>query len=353
MAGTIKKFLIGASVAASMSAIAVAPATAYTLSGSDVLKFEAVDTNNDGLLDTTQVNQSADLNSLLQGNCVVVANACSPAGSPGGNIELFASSEQLNLAQFKNSSDRTSIVGTVAGKNLTVSSLTATDWFGADLNTSYTANTFATEWFGQFYNAAGVSTNLAALITSSPSTVKTALYVATGNSSWLTKTNAQIQALAPQIQTIVREAAYNTFLGDTVKGFQRSSDPNISYITTSGSDLLIGLAGHYDAKAFYAPQLGSFGSLINNGFQVSEVVKVNYGGIDQLLYSFSASQSGLTNSAGAGADGKSHSGNYEVKLAGVVTPPPPTADVPEPSTMLALIGLGGFFAAKRKQVKNA
>lgn len=315
MAGTIKKLFIGVSMVAGMSAIASAPASAFNLSGSDVLKFSATDTNKDGLLDTTQVDPNANLNTLLQGNCVVVAGACSPSGSPGGNIELFASSESVTLQQFLGSNARTSITGTVAGKDLTVSSLTAKDWFwnGTKLDTSYGANTFATKWFNEFYAQAGLGATL-------------------GNGA-------------------ARTMAYNAFLSDSVKGFQRSSDPNISYITTSASDLLLGLAGHYDAKAFYAPMLGPYGQLIKNGFQVSEVVKVNYGGVEQLLYGFSASKSGLVNAAGVGADGKSHNGNYEVSLKGVV--PPPQKSVPEPSTMVALIGLGGFFATKRKMLKKA
>ncbi|MDY7016071.1 MAG: NF038130 family PEP-CTERM protein, partial [Cyanobacteriota bacterium] len=129
---------------------------------------------------------------------------------------------------------------------------------------------------------------------------------------------------------------------DQIKGFQRSSDPNVSYITTSGSNLLIGLAGHYDAKAFYASTLGPLAGLIADGFQVSEVVKVNYGGVEELLYSFNATQSGSINAAGTFADGRSHTGNYEVSL---------TASVPEPSIVLGLMGLGGFFVARRKSRK--
>ncbi|MGA9378138.1 MAG: NF038130 family PEP-CTERM protein, partial [Phormidium sp.] len=64
------------------------------------------------------------------------------------------------------------------------------------------------------------------------------------------------------------------------------------------------------------------------------------------LYSFSATASNLLNDQGPGADYKSHSGNYEVALRGVVTPP---ESVPEPSVVFGLIGLGGLLAAKRKQ----
>lgn len=323
MTALMKKFLIGATVAAGISAIATAPASAFSIAGNnDILLYDA-----DG--SSTFLNPNANLSTILAGN----------SSSPGGNVELFASSESVSLQSFLNSTARTSIVGTVAGQTITVSSLTATDWFGPSLTTSFSANTFATQWFNAFYTESGLVNNEAGL--------RQALAAqATTQPQKFFWTN-----LATSAQ--VREAVYRAYLSDQVKGFQRSSDPNISYITTSGTDLLIGLAGHYDAKAFYASQLGAFGSLIRDGFQVSEVVKVNYGGVEQLLYSFSATRSGLVNDRGTGNDGRSHTGNYEVKLAGVVTPPPPSADVPEPSAMLALLGLAGFFAAKRKQMKNA
>ena len=87
------------------------------------------------------------------------------------------------------------------------------------------------------------------------------------------------------------------------------------------------------------------GNLLKNGFQASEVVKVTYNGKTNLLYSFSATESGLSNNR-LGADGKSHSGNYEVTIQGV-----PPAAVPEPSVMLGLSGVAGVFATQRKLKK--
>ena len=294
MTTLMKKALMGATVVAGMSAIASAPASAFTMTGNDYLLYDV--TGN-----STYVNQSANLNNILAGN----------SANPGGNVELFASSETLTNAQYLASNARTSVSGLVGGSMLTLSSLTADDWFGAGAsrNTSYGANNLANTWFNAFLNAAGQ-----------------------GSASNLAKT-----------------LAYNTFFG--IGGFQRSSDPNISYINTSGSDINIGLAGHFDLKAFYTRPGSAFAplaALLPNGFQASEVVRATYNGTTQYLYSFSATQTGLTNSVGAGADNLSHSGNYQVSLRGVVTPPPPTA-VPEPSAMLALFGLGGFLISKKRQ----
>ncbi|MGA9382975.1 MAG: NF038130 family PEP-CTERM protein, partial [Phormidium sp.] len=232
----MKKFLIAASTAVGMSAIATAPSFAYTITGSGDAWLYDNNYNSCGPNSTCLTNDTSRLNAILGGN----------SSAPGGNVELFATSETVSLANFQ-TSGRTSIEGTVAGKSLTLSSLTYSDWFstGSGVTTLYGANNLANKWFNAFYKAAGLEDTL-------------------GLSA--------------------RGIAYNAYLGDNVKGFQRSSDPNISYITTSGSDLLIGLAGHYNAKEYYAPMLGAFGSLIKNGFQVSEVVKVNYGGVEDFLY---------------------------------------------------------------------
>lgn len=289
MTNLIKKALIGASVVAGMSAISSAPASAYTMSGADYLLYDA-----NG--NSTYVNQSANLNNILAGN----------SANPGGNVELFATSETLTNTQFLASTARTSVSGLVGGSTLTLSSLTADDWFGAgaNRNMSYGANNLANTWFNAFLNAAGKGS----------------------------------------AQSWEKAIAFNAFY--RIGGFQRSSDPNISYINTSGSDINIGLAGHYDLKAFYArpgSPFASFADLLPNGFQASEVVRATYNGTTQYLYSFSATQTRLTNSIGPGADGLSHSGNYQVSLTAV----------PEPSTMLALFGLGGFLVTKRKRSKTA
>lgn len=325
----MKKFLIAAS-AAGMSAIAQAPSFAYSITGNNDAWLYDNNFGSCGPTSTCRTNDMSRLDAILAGN----------SSAPGGNVELFATSESVNLSTYLTSNARTNIEGTVAGKSLTLSSLTATDWFGPGLNRAFGQSNLANTWFNAFYDAAGISSNLNTILSDN---FKKAAFLGnlaqkTGQ-DWSSLTNDQIQARS-------RGLAYNTFLSDEVKGFQRSSDPNISYITTSGSDLLIGLAGHFDAKAFYASQLGPFGSLINNGFQVSEVVKVNYGGIERFLYSFNATRSGLVNDLGTGNDGLSHNGNYEVALRGVV---PPTASVPEPSVVFGLIGLGGLLAAKRKQ----
>ncbi|MBD2524335.1 MULTISPECIES: NF038130 family PEP-CTERM protein [unclassified Nostoc] len=293
---TFQKLVIGASMAIGVSAIATVPAQAGTLTGatiagtaaSDYLVYD-VSGNSTVLVSNTPIN----VQKVLDGN----------AANPTGNVELRASSEAAGFDFNKN----TTLTGQIGGQSITLSSLTATDWFstGSGLSTSYGANNFANTWFNQFYDAAGLGASF-----------------------------------------IPRSQAFTAFLG--INGFQRSSDPNISYVNQNDTtgDIKIGLAGHYNLKDYYAPLLGSLGNLLKNGFQASEVVKVTYNGKTNLLYSFSATESGLSNNSGPGADGKSHSGNYEVTIQGV-----PPAAVPEPSVMLGLLGVAGVFATQRKLKK--
>jgi hypothetical protein len=318
MAGLIKKFVIGASVAAGMTALTGVPALAQienpTLQGGESIIYEAVDTDGDGIVDTTQANPNADIVEVLK----------KMDGTPGGNIELFSDSEQsqyntvtgtetqtvtttytfrgrtrtvtrdvevttYDVTNFANA-DVTSISGTVGGKTLTLSSLTAYDWFGENLDTSYGADNFANYWFDAFLNAAGQK-----------------------DAGDVTKT-----------------LAFNSFLG--MSGFQRTSDANISYVDVVGSDINIGLAGHYNLADAY-----DF-AFIPEGFQASEVVKYEYDGIIDYAFGFKATDSGLI----AGDDGKSHNGNYEIKVS-----------TPEPSSMLALMAVGGvLLTTKKKSEKN-
>ncbi|WP_292705334.1 NF038130 family PEP-CTERM protein [Nostoc sp. NMS2] len=309
---TFQKLVIGASMAIGVSALATVPAQAGTLTGatiggtaaSDYLVYDVQGNS------TISVNKtSANVQKVLDGN----------AANPTGNVELRASSEQSGFDFNKN----TTLTGQIGGKSITLSSLTAADWFttASGSSTTYGANNFATTWFNKFYDAAGLASN--------ESTIKLAL---------------NLPSVTPS--SYIRQQAYNAFFG--IVGFQRSSDPNISYVNQNDTtgDIQIGLAGHLNLKTYYAPLLGAFGNFLKDGFQASEVVKVTYNDKTDFLYSFSATASGLTNSLGVGADGASHSGNYEVSIKGV-----PPAAVPEPSVMLGLLGVAGVFATQRKLKK--
>ncbi|MDX2097400.1 MAG: NF038130 family PEP-CTERM protein [Leptolyngbyaceae cyanobacterium bins.59] len=298
MLRSIKRIAIGTSMALGASAIAVIPAfaqsslTGISMGGSQPGDYKVYDANGTNTLLVTP--------SLLNVQKVLDGNATNPTG----NVELAGSSELSTFNFLKN----TTLTGTIGGKSLTLSSLTAQDWFGPTLNTAYGADTLATSWFNNFLTKAGKGSLV-------------------GTSS--------------------AASAFNLF--GQLRGFQRTSDPNISYVNQDDSGLIrIGMAGHFDLKAFYSnPTSGfsPFASLLPDGFQASEVVKYTYNGKTDYLYGFSATRTGLTE----GSDGQSHSGNYEVTIQGVASTP-----VPEPSAMLGLAAIGGLFAAaKRKVLKKA
>jgi hypothetical protein len=310
MLNTLKRLTISASVVA-VSAIAAAPSfgasltnpTVSGVAGTDYLVYKQVGNQ-------TVLDNAAPLSTVLQGS----------AANPGGNVELFADSETAKyntLTKFQTAT-ATSLTGQILGNPIVLSSLTYSDWFktGSGNSTTYGAANLATTWF----NANLVANGYGALFT-----------------------NPVGQGIAT--------LAYNTFLGNA--GFQRFSDPNISYVNQDSPNSLIkiGLAGHYDATSLLTAALGpKVAPLISqlrdpskasSPLQMSEVVKVAYGGNTSYLYSFKATQSGLT----AADDGISHNGNYEVTLPGQA--------VPEPMTMLGMaLGVGSLVATKRKQ-KNA
>lgn len=313
---TSEQLFIGASVAVGMSAAVTLPATAAGLTGAQIIgsDYYLYDVNGS----QTYLNQSASLDKILQGN----------SSNPGGNIELFASSEtQSGLAAFM-SGQTTSITGTIGGQTLTLSSLNANDWFwdGTKLNTSYGANNLANRWFAEFWDKGATE----AVKTNGISLEKTVTVF--GRPMIL---NVNLNAAQ------AKQYAFEQF--NQIGGFARSSDPNISYIYQDNSDIKIGLAGHYDLKAFYTQdsQYAWLAPYLVNGFQASEVLKYTYGDTTDYLYSFSATRSGLLET-----DGWSHNGNYEVKIAGAVQ----SKDVPEPITgLIAAAGLAGAAMGRMKK----
>lgn len=301
MTGFINKLAIATSVAVGMTAIGSAPAFALSLTNpqfggsaaSDYLLYCS-----DGSSTFAGDTCTDSLSTILSGN----------SSAPGGNIELAASSEQGGFDFSQN----TTLTGTIGGKDIVISSLTQADWI-TDMGNG---KTLLSQWLDDAFLANSVD-----------------------------------------IPASLKPAFQQAFVANN--GMQRFSDPNISYINkneTTG-EISIGLAGHFNASEMLKASFGDatvFGrrlaDLVPDEVQASELVKVVYNnGPAQFLYSFAATESGQVNNRGVGADGVSHDGNYEVKLAGV-----PVTSIPEPSTMFALLAVGGLFTtAKRKGAKNA
>ena len=293
----LKSLSVGVLSLASLGAIANAPVSAASLTGatiggtasSDYYVYDVIANNK---TKRSESPTSQDIQKVLGGN----------ASSPTGNVELAASSETATFDFTKN----TTLEGNIGGKSLVLSSLTATDWFSTGLgasSTAYGANNLANRWFSDLLNAAGQS-----------------------NANASRKVNA-----------------YNAFL--EIKGFERTSDPNISYVNQDDTTGLIsiGLAGHLNLVDAYKLDANSLiAGFLGASLQASEVVKYTYDNNQTgYLYSFKATDSGLVSDDGT----NSHNGNYEVTFQGARPVPVPAAFVG-----IAIAGAIGALKLKRSKV---
>jgi hypothetical protein len=292
MKTAVGKLLIGASMAIGVSAIASTPAHAGTLTGATLGGSAPTDYYVYGVSGNNTVlipSNPANAQSVLDGN----------ADSPTGNVELRASSEKPVFDFSKN----TTLSGQIGGKDITLSSLTLSDWNGIYKD----GKTLGQYWFNSALTANG---------------------------------------LGSLIGTPTGTFIFNSFVSNG--GFQRFSDPNISYVDQNDYTGLIsiGLTGHFDASSLLLGVIpDNLKPLIaGKTIQASELVKYTYNGSSGYLYSFNANNSGLVSED----DQTSHTGNYEVYIDGV-----PPEKVPEPSVMLGVLGVVGMFAAQRKLKKAA
>ena len=220
----------------------------------------------------------------------------------GGNVELYAASDGASLSNFA-TADHVELALTFGnGNQVTLSSLNGQDWFNSvttGYDTSWGADNLANQWFNDFVDELETFTSLAAF---------------TGD----------------------RENLFETFRDSG--GFQQQSDPNISYVETSGNTVTVGLGGFIDIKPRVTTLIAGAANLpealvsgaIPDGLQSSEVVLIN--GVAN--YGFNAVSSGVFLDDGV----DSYSATYEL-----------THTVPEPSSaMLILIGAGAVTLRRRR-----
>ena len=247
----------------------------------------------DPVLTYTQYLDNAGL-SAAQG-VLSGGSAALPPGA-GGNVELS-----------KFGGPVTTLTGNFNGKPIWLSSLVDSDWGTAANPTALTLG-----YIGGAADSAGITLNAA---------------------GWLA--------------ALTGFFTDNPFLGGYAP-WELVSDPNISYVNldSDGHTVLIGLAGFIDAS-FILQGLLPPGSLDpTKTYQVSEVVKVNLDGLEQYLYGYSATLSGVCAGSSSTtacvqppfpAPPMSYTGNYEVKI-------------PEPGA-LALFGIGlvGLYLGRRRR----
>lgn len=328
MARFMKKFLLGASVVASVSAIASTPVLAATLRATNI-QFDTDNINTwtyapgAPVYDNTgigKVNRRV-LNDFNNKGNYEKAKAALTDEYSATNVELWTQGETVTANKGFSAN---------LGKNtVKVESVTNADWASGDL---------AEKWVNGF-----VST-----------------YSGILQSLNLIPTADQKAAMVTSIKT---------------KGMYSSGDPNIGDLTWDDQtgELKVDLVGHLDRASLYATKKNGVyipkndsrydtgNPLLNAAlfqvaaesmkqgkyFQVSEVAKVTFNGVVDYAFSFFASDSlAIAGDRNKTSDTTSHTGIYTWKKTIPV-------EVPEPSAMLALLGLGGLAATKRKELKKA
>ncbi|MFY7803508.1 MAG: NF038130 family PEP-CTERM protein [Limnoraphis robusta] len=292
MSGLINKFVVGASVVVGMGAISVTPAFAGNLTN---VQFDGTDYRTYNYNTITNGVEADAISALTDGDSLT-------------NVEL-AESDEMGMS-------RVGFSGLLNGVGVKVESVTAADW-----------NIFGGEWLNDF------------------------------------------KAAYSQLDTnIMGVNVFNAVAGAIQGGLARSGDVNIGSFVQDDitGEYQLNMVGHYNVlnAPYVMSELTSYfgnqsfanmamntvqGLMGGNPLQISEVAKVTIGGEVHYAYSFGATATGILAADAAPGDTSSHTGLYTWSTAGQ----PPVAAVPEPSTMLGLMAVGGLFAAAKRNSKKA
>jgi hypothetical protein len=299
MTGKIQKVLIGASVLASVSAIATAPAQAITLVPQNItFNTNNYQTYTGGNSGSFKPNDSAAAISALQDS------------DPTSNVELWYTNENPTANVGFSGEFISSTLGT---HTVSVSSVTAADWA-----------IFGNQWLND-----------------------------------LLASNSQINNIWNGL-SLVQQTLARTVV--TTTGLTRSGDPNIGSLTLDEAkgNIELTLLGDFDLKSkisnpgyttgnfIFDTFLRTAANRISGPIQVSEVAKLTIDGKTYYAYGFNATPSGIK----ASDDQESYTGIYRYDPLITLTPTtppttPPTQSVPEPTAIGGLLLLGGLMATRR------
>jgi hypothetical protein len=296
MAGIATKIFIGASLAAGLSAVAAAPAQALSIEfhGEDHIKSYTHDSDN--------LWVDADASYLTDGLLETNVELWFDGESPLANVGFTA---------------------TEGDHEVKVESVTAADW--ANFTDDWLDGLFATYApLGEFWDSLDInipdfSNPLSPTVINLQDTFKSYLPLIGAGDPNIAEFSLD-ETGAVDIQMAGWGNLWDKF--DSIKG--KVTDPL--------------------AVTAFSIFESSFRTAIPN-LQISEIAKVTINGETEYAYAFNAEDSGFN----ALDDGMSYGGIYSWSKAGVTV-----ASVPEPSTMLGLMAVGGLVAAsKRKSNKNA
>ncbi|MEH2420340.1 MAG: NF038130 family PEP-CTERM protein [Nostoc sp.] len=336
---TFQKFVIGASMAIGVSALATAPAHATSFSF-----------NNTGEINTYTGGSNG---TFIKGNAQGGTNAAIKAltdNNSSSNVELWYSTE--------NPTSNVGFTATEGNYSATVSSVTANDW-----------NSFGSQWLGDLLSTYQPFKSVWSGFSASTQSLVAGYFPSLGMGdpnigSFQFGQNGGVELslvghldvktkLSDTLSTKLNEAwtgGVNSLF--TVK----TSLPSALEVQTKISTLQLTLnspltpASKKATLATQIAQLSSFKDLLNfqaalNTYQgeigASEIAKVVTDGKTSYAYSFNPTASGIT----ASDDGISYSAYYTWHTPGYITPP---KHVPEPSIILGLLGVASVFATQRK-----
>ncbi len=298
MAGFTKKLFIGASLAAGLSAVAGTPAQALdiTFHGAQHIKSY---THQDGNLWV-----GANSSYLTDGDLTT-------------NVELWFDGENVL--------DNVGFTATKGAHTVKVESVTAADWAE-----------YGTKWLGDLFAKYEPLNNVWAQLNSTVQNLAMSAFTTIGSGD----PNIAEFSLDETGAVDIKMAGWydlNTKLDPIIAGAKAQAQGQLSSsnpFIKAAAQLMLQNIGLLEGA------LAEIGVL-----QMSEIAKVTINGEVHYAYSFDAVNSGFV----AKDDGKSYSGIYSWSKPGI-----PVEPVPEPSTMLGLMAVGGLFAAaKRKSNHNA
>lgn len=371
MKASIQKLLMAVTVAGGMSAIASSPAAATTLRPSNIQfgtynglpQIETYLFKNPPSYETVNGISRQQLDAPSR-NDVGKAIQALTDDSAATNVELWYASE---------SPQRVGFTANLGSNTVKVESVTKADWADGVL---------ATAWLNGFRDR----------YSSLMSSIGT-----TGGSNLLNDFNTNFGSFVTYLST---------------NGFDTAGDPNIGAVTYNDQtgQLQVDLVGHLDVSGRYVDtrrQTSQNGQMTNNpnfienfstadgrytgnaaarqglspdyarnatrnplldsaliamstksyrsnqAFQISEIAKITFNGEVSYAFGFNATDSGaIAGNRNVINDSTSHTGIYTWTKNYPTNPNPPAA-VPEPSTILGLVAVGGLVAARRKTSQKA
>lgn len=376
MSGTIKKLLISASVFASVSAIVTNAASAAVFRPTDI-EFDTLTINGTNTsyintwLFTDPANPQMDSTGIGNVNRRVLNDFKNDGNVAKAIAALTDNDSATNVEIWTRSEVPTANVGFSAnlGQNkIKVESVTQADWATGNL---------AEKWVDGFLGAySGILQSLGlipnaeqkALIVDSLKTkgmdssgdpnvgdltyddqtgqLKLDLVGHLDRSMLYVDTNQYVLDLRTKI-TVNKVRIDNPNYGKPMPDKNGNFTPNPNYLkalNTPGTRYATG--NPILDQALYQVAKASF--VNGQFFQMSEIAKVTFNGVVDYAFAFSAIDALAIAGDRSKLDTTSHTGVYS--WTKTVQEP---AAVPEPSAMLALLGLGGLLATKRNQLKKA